>query len=320
MASSPRGPRAEQLQPLLAAAAQALRDGRPAQALGPLREAAMLRPSDASIHHDLGLASLETGALPQAIAAFRRAVSIAPRYADAYFRMGVALETLGDRGSAVVAYHHATELQPALAEAWFRAGALVYTMGHRDEAIGCFRRAAASGSKTRFDRLGAARALLIEDRTVEAERLLRRILTADSADAMAQDLLGNLLAEAGRFEEARACFARAIHLAPRMAGSYYDLVRCRPIAPGEDDLVARMEAALSTPGLDAESQLRVHLALGKAADDLGRHAEAMGHFDAADALRPASAAFDGAAASSSDAPPTRSPARLHRATAIPRRS
>jgi hypothetical protein len=52
-----------------------------------------------------------------------------------------------------------------------------------------------------------------------------------------------------------------------------------------------MEAALGTPGLDDEPRIRVNLALGKAADDLGEYERAMRHFDAADAVRRASAAF-----------------------------
>ncbi len=280
---------------MLARATQLLKAGRPADAIAPLRDAARLQPFDPIIQHDLGLACLEIDLVPEAITAFQRAVASNPRYADAHFRLGIALEKLGDLRSAVQAYHHATELQPTLTEAWFRAGALVYTMGHRDEAIGCFRRAAASGPKTRFGRLGAARALLAEDRDVDAERALRQMLALDPANALAQDLLGNLLAECGRFEEARECFTRAVANAPLMAGSYYDLVRCRPVTAADADLVARMEAALATPGLEVAHRMRVHLALGKAADDLGDHARAMRHFDAADALRHGSASFDSAA-------------------------
>jgi tetratricopeptide (TPR) repeat protein len=289
------GPHSTQVRATLARAAQLLKAGRPADAIAPLRDAALLQPFDPVIQHDLGLACLESDLLPEAIAAFQRAVSSNPRYTDAYFRLGIALEKRGDLRAAIVAYDRATELQPTLTEAWFRAGALVYTMGHRDEAIGCFRRAASSGRKTRFGRLGAARALLAEDRDVDAERALRQMLALDPANALAQDLLGNLLAECGRFEEARECFTRAVTHAPLMAGSYYDLVRCRPITAADADLVARMEAALATPGLEAAHRMRVHLALGKAADDLGEQARAMRHFDAADALRHGSVAFDSAA-------------------------
>jgi Flp pilus assembly protein TadD len=284
-----------QAAPLLARATQFLKDARPADAVGPLQEAALLEPSNPLIQHDLGLALLEIGRAAEAIGAFERAVANNPRYADAYFRLGIALETFGDLRAAVMAYDRATELLPSLAEAWFRAGALVYTLGHRKEAIGCFRRAAATGRKSRWGRLGAARAFLTEDRDAEAERILRQTLAIDPKNAMAHDLLGNLLAEHGRFDEAYERFARAITIAPLLAGSYYDLIRCRAITTADSGLVARMEAALATPGLEAAQRLRVHLALGKAADDLGDYAQAMRHFDAADALRRRLASFDSTA-------------------------
>jgi tetratricopeptide (TPR) repeat protein len=295
MSQSPNPAAPQQVAPLLALATEFLRAGRPADAIAPLRDAALLEPSNPIIPHDLGLACLEVGRIPDAIAALQQAVANNPRYADAYFRLGIALEKLGNIGGAIVAYDRATELRPSLTEAWFRAGALVYELGHRDEAIGCFRRAAATGGKTSFGRLGKARALLAEDRNQEAEQVLRKMLALDPGNAMAHDLLGNLLSEFGRFDEARECFQRAIAIAPLLAGCYYDLVRCRPVTSDDDGLLQRMEAALATPGLDAAQRLRVHLAIGKAADDLGDYASAMQHFDAADAVRRGSASSDSAA-------------------------
>ena len=278
--------------PLLALATKLLKAGRPADAIAPLRQAALLQPSNPIIQHDLGLACVEAGQLSDAVAAFQLAVAANPRYADAHFRLGIALEKLGDTGGAIVAYDRATQLLPSLTEAWFRAGALVYTLGHRAEAIGCFRRAAATGGDTSFGRLGKARALLTEDRNEEAEQVLRRTVARDPGNAMAHDLLGNLLSECGSFDEARQCFERAIAHAPLLAGCYYDLVRCRPVTREDDGLLQRMKAALATPGLEASQRVRLHLALGKAADDLGDYELAMQHFDSADAVRRLSLSFD----------------------------
>ena len=292
MSHSPNAAANEQVAPLLELAIKSLRAGRPADAIAPLRDAALLQPSNPLIQHDLGLACLEVGRVADAIAALQQAVAGDPRYGDAYFRLGLALEKLGNIDGAIVAYDRATKLLPSLTEAWFRAGALVYTLGHRDEAIGCFRRAAATGGKTSFGRLGKARALLIEDRNPEAEQVLRETLVADPRNALAYDLLGNLLSEFGRFEEARACFERAIAIAPLLAGCYYDLVRCRPVTSDDDGLLQEMQAALATPGLEAGQRLRLHLAIGKAAEDIGDYGLAMQHFDAADAVRRGSASFD----------------------------
>jgi Flp pilus assembly protein TadD len=298
MSQSSNSAEPQPVQRLLALATKSLAAGRPADAIAPLCDAALLQPANSIIQHDLGLACLEVGRLPDAVAALQQAVASDPRYTDAYFRLGIALEKLGNIGGAIVAYRRATELQPSLTEAWFRAGALVHTLGNRDQAIGCFRRAAATGGKTCFGRLGKARALLTENRDEEAELVLRKTLALDPENAMAHDLLGNLLSEFGRFDEARDCFQRAIAIAPRLAGCYYDLVRCRPVTSADDGLLQRMEAALDTPGLEAAQRLRLHLAIGKAADDLGDYALAMRHFDAADAVRRGSTSFDSAAFSS----------------------
>ncbi|MBV8897865.1 MAG: sulfotransferase [Acidobacteriaceae bacterium] len=282
----------QQVTLLLAQAAELLAAGRPADAIAPLREAALMQPSNSIIQHDLGLACLEVGRIPEAVEAFQQAVDSNPNYTDAYFRLGMAFEKLGDIGAAITAYDHATELLPSHAEAWFRAGALVYTLGYRDEAIGCFRRAAATGGASSFGRLAKARALLIEHRNQEAEKVLRHTLARDPKNGMAHDLLGNLLSEFGRFEKARECFARALEFAPLLAGSYYDLVRCRPITSADAGLLKQMTDSLDTPGLEAMQRHRLHLAIGKAADDLGNYGLAMQHFDAADAVRRESTRFD----------------------------
>jgi tetratricopeptide (TPR) repeat protein len=295
MSQSPNPAASHQVAPLLALATHFLRAGRPADAIAPLRDAALLQPSNPMIQHDLGLACLEVGRVSDAVAALQRAVASNPRYGDAYFRLGIALEKLGNVKGAIVSYDRATRLMPSLAEAWFRAGALVQEMGHRDEAIGCFRRAAATARKSSYGRLGKARALLIENRNQEAEQVLREALVADAENAIAYELLGNLLSEFGRFDEARACFERTIAIAPLLAGSYYELVRCRRVTSNDDGLLQGMEAALATPGLEATQRHRLHLAIGKAADDLGDYALAMRHFDAADDVRRGYASFDSGA-------------------------
>ena len=149
--------------------------------------------------------------------------------------------------------------------------------------------------RSSFGRLGKARALVIEDRNQEAEQVLREMLVADPRNAMAYDLLGSVLSELGRFDEARACFERTVAIAPMLAGSYYDLVRCRPVTNGDNGLLQAMQAALATPGLELGQRQRLHLAIGKAAEDLGDYALAMQHFDAADAVRRGASSFDSAA-------------------------
>src|SRR5579864_2382275 len=103
MSQSPNPAAAQQVSPLLALAATMLRAGRAADAISPLRDAALLDPSNSLIQHDLGLACLEVGRIEDAVAALQQAVANNPRYADAHFRLGIAMEKLGNIGGAIVA-------------------------------------------------------------------------------------------------------------------------------------------------------------------------------------------------------------------------
>ena len=283
----------QQVAPLLAEATQLLQAGRPADAIAPLREAARRLPGNAAILHDLGLACLECGRIGEAVTALRGSIAADPSFQDSYLRLGMALEAAGAVDEALGAYHRAAELKP-LAEANYRLANLFENLGHGERAIETFRRAASSASGTTLGRIAMARALLVENRDTEAEKVLRRVLRSEPNNAVALDLLGNLLADAGRFGEARRYFLRAIETSPWLAGSYYDVARCGRIGPSSEDteLIARMRTALESRGLEPTQQIRVHLALGKAADDLGDYAEAMRHFDAAETLRNGIIRFD----------------------------
>jgi tetratricopeptide (TPR) repeat protein len=277
---------------LLAQAAQWLRAGRPAEAIPLLREAARRDPGNADILHDLGLACLECGLIGEAIDGLRRAIAARPAFADAHLRLGIALEVAGALEAALAAYRRAYEIRPSLADARYRAGELLESLGQTAPAIQAFRRAAAAAPRTTLGRIATAKALLAEDRDAEAEKTLRQALALDRTNAVAMELLGQVLAERGQFGQAREWLLLAIAQAPQRAGSYYDVVRCGRIGTGDAALLAAMREAAERPGLEPAQRSRVHLALGKAEQDLGNHAAAMRHFDAAEALRNLVLRFD----------------------------
>jgi len=192
----------------------------------------------------------------------------------------------------LAAYRQADELKP-LPEATYRAAHLLDQHGQAAQASGMFRRAAAAAPKTTLGRLAMARALLVENRDAEAEKVLRRVLETERDHPVALELLANTLADAGRFSDARRYFLRAIEQAPGLAGCYYEVVRCGRVEPGDaPQLVARMRSAAESDALDPAQRVRVHLALGKVADDLGNYEEAMRHFDAAETVRNSIVRFD----------------------------
>jgi tetratricopeptide (TPR) repeat protein len=291
----PFGPAAAQRSALLARAAQCVNTGRPAQAILALQEATRIAPGEAAIHHDLGFLCLQARRLPEAIAALRSALALDPSFAQASLCLGIALQDQGDTAGALAAYRRATSLEPALTAAHVCLGALLESLGEHTLAIACFRSGAASEPTSLWGRLSNARALVAENRDVEAESVLCELVALHPANAMGHEMLAMVFANSGRFEQARDGYERAIAAAPQLAGSYYDLARCRRITRNDAALLGRMRSALTTSGLTADARLKVHLALGKALDDLGDPAAAMQHFDAAHVLRSSLLRFDAGA-------------------------
>ncbi len=281
-----------QLTELIEAAVQLLRAGRPGEATVPLQAAARLAPGRADILHDLGVACLASGKVVEAIEALQKAIAVEPAYADAHLRLGISLEAAGALDAALASYRQATLLAPSLADACYREGELLGSLGRTDAAAVAYRQAVSASPETMLGRIATAKALVLENREAEAEQTLRDALLLEPGNAVALELLGTVLADLGRFDEAREILLQAIDRSPLQAGCYYDVARCRRFTPADAPLIARMEAAADMAALPPAPRSRVHLALGKAFDDLGNHEAAARHFDAAEALRNTISRFD----------------------------
>jgi tetratricopeptide (TPR) repeat protein len=265
-------------------ATELLRQGQPARAIPYLRAAISAAPNNAGLHHDLGLACLECGQLAEAAHALQRAIAINPRYADAHLRLGIVLECANNIPGALAQYR-----QGNTADANYRAGDLLESLGRTQEAVAAFRRASAAAPRTALGRIAAAKTALLDNNDAEAEKKLRQTLALDRENPVALELLGNVLAENGRFAEAEPIFAQAARTRP---GASYELVRCRRLTEADAQLIAQLRETLARPDLDPVARARLHLALGKAAEDLNDYADAMRHFDAAQIMRDAICGFN----------------------------
>ncbi len=218
-----------------------------------------------------------------------------PATAEGYYRLAISLEESGQPSAAIDAYRRAVELAPRLAEAHARLSTLLNVAGEREQAVQHLRRAAEAAPATTLGRLSRAKALLLNEEYEEAGVWLRRTLALDPHDAEANRLLGSLRILQGSFDEAAQSFVRAIEADPRDASAYLGLTRSRKMTDAERPMLARMEACLGAPSLPEPQRMVLHFALGKSLDDLGDHAAAWRHFEAANRLRARAGRLDRAA-------------------------
>jgi tetratricopeptide (TPR) repeat protein len=277
---------------LVGVARRHLQAGQLEQAVGPLLRAAQLTPDSPTLFAELGKVCLATRRLPEAINCLRRSIALRPDVAATHHTLGLALEQTGNADAALASHRRAIELAPKLAEAHGRVGDLLMGKGRRDDAAAAYERACTSAPDTTYGLLCGAKAMTLRDRPREAEQRLRRLVARDASSAEAHLVLGLLLNEDGRFDEAAASFERSLSLAPLQATAHHGLVSSRRLTEADRPLLARIVARLEGPPMADPQRMTLHFAAGKALDDLKEYAAAIQHFDAANGIRRRLAPFD----------------------------
>lgn len=93
--------------------AMALEEGRIAEAVDELQQAAEIAPDDGYLQYRLGEALLQAGNSADAVSALRRASRLEPYYAAVDLLLGTALERTGDTSAATEAYSRYLSRAPA---------------------------------------------------------------------------------------------------------------------------------------------------------------------------------------------------------------
>jgi len=102
---------------------------------------------------------------------------------------------------------------------------------------------------------------------------------------------GHALRTLGRRDDAVGAYKRCITLAPSLGDAYWSLANLK-VASFTDSEVAAMQQALTAPGLPTEDRLHLHYALGKALEDRQEPAGAFDNYAKGAALRRSASAYD----------------------------
>jgi Flp pilus assembly protein TadD len=249
---------ASRLNELRRAARALVAAGRVRDAEAPLKEIVRFMPANADAHYDLGAAYARCGRFVEAADSFRKAVELRPSFHQALAGLASALEY------------------------WKRDS----------ELLSAYRKLSRNADAPRDKLVYLAKAQVMEERLEDAEATLRRLLVLSPDDGRTRMLLGQVLIDQRRFEEASGELSRAIDAVP---AAFQKLAAARRMTEADRSLLARMEDKAAEPALDVEAKAMIRFGLGKAFDDLGEYEQAMRRYDAANALRAKSARFDRAA-------------------------
>ena len=138
---------------------------------------------------------------------------------------------------------------------------------------------------TAFALLCEAKILSLTDNDSTSEELVRRAISLEPRNGGAHAMLGTILMQQGRFDEAAASFDLANALGTQDVVGSESLVHVKTLSETDRPLIEQLEHNSQNPGITGTEALHVHFALGKAYDDLGEYARAIEHFDRANSLK-----------------------------------
>jgi tetratricopeptide (TPR) repeat protein len=310
--------------------------GRPEEAIACFDWAIKLEPDDAKTHFVKGVALEFSSRLEEAVIAYQKAHELGiadavarieecrqkleiiekileptasePDEAEAQYNKGVSLFALGRYEEAIACHDRAIELQPDYANAHYYKGASLSATGRFEAALGCFERARDLGHPLSPKAVEVTRRYLAEEKARSG--ISRNGPGISKLEAAEHYDKGISLAELGRYDEAIACFDRAIALRPDFALGHYKkgillenqkrlkealhsyeqatgfpdadrrIVGCRVVIRREEEIVSYDRAIALNP-----DDVKAYVHKGDALTALGRCEEAVACYDRALLLR-----------------------------------
>jgi tetratricopeptide (TPR) repeat protein len=249
--------RASVTDPELIAAADALCEGRAADAHRLLSALLTRRPDDIQALWAFAELAARTGRPHDAEALLARALAQAPGFTAVRYAYAMAL-------------HHQGKAAQTIAEA--------------DRLL------AEDPSHPIYRQLGAAARMQVGDFDAAAAGY-RAVLDSHPDLPLTWMAYGHVLKTLGRQGEAIAAYRDAIRLRPGLGEAWWSLANLKTVALTGDD-IAQMTAELGRPGLSDEDRFHLQFALGAAQEAAGADAAAFETYARANALRRAALPYD----------------------------
>ena len=198
---------------------------------------------------------------------------------------------IGRLGDSESLLRRALELAPSFQSARANLATVLYRQNRAADALEQLDLIASEGELPDGVRNLKAAALGRIGGYQEAIGLYRDVLGRHREQPKIWMSLAHLLKTVGEQEEAIAAYRRAIDLAPSLGEVWWSLANLKTVRFDDSD-VAAMEAALDDAALNADDELHLHFALGKAYEDRRDAEPAWDHYAAGNRIRSAQLRHD----------------------------
>ena len=259
----------------LARAAQAVRDGRLADAETLYLRVLATEPDNAEGLRGLGALEFQTGRYDSAERRARRLLLLRPRDPAIYFGLGLVLHRRGRPEEAAQAYQSALALNPSHIGSLIALAELYRGDGRFGHAVALARRAVSAdpANGEACNLLGSA--LQGQGHAQEAIQWFETAARLRPGDARVQYNLGVVLQSLRRTDEALQAYRRAVQLDPRLMEARNNLGLVLVDEAHGTEAIGHLQVAV---GLAPHSAV-AHNSLGRALYDVGRCQDALSQFE-----------------------------------------
>jgi tetratricopeptide (TPR) repeat protein len=231
---------------------------------------------NAAAYETRGSQALDARRWPEAVGELRQAVAIAPSNGFSRLNLGTALYMSGDAAGALEQYQAAVRLRPDLAKAHFAIGVIMETRGKDADATAAFGQAVRHDPGYVEARFSLANALRRNGRVRESLPHYQEVIRLSPAVSQASFGYAMGLVRLGEYQQARAQLERDVQAFPDQPGLAHALARLLAAAP--DDRVRDGARALGLVEQLERSQpgtLAVTETMAMALAEVGRFDEAV---------------------------------------------
>ena len=180
---------------------------------------------DSDVLANLGRALYSQGKIDDAIAVYKKALKVNPLFADVHYYIGNAFFSLGEVEEAISAYRRAVQINPDHAKAYNNLGNAFGRQGNLDDAVLEYYRALAIDPDFADAHKNLGRALFQKDQLEKAAEHLKIALSIETAFET-HFILGIVLKEQGKTEDAVNSFQAAARLKPDIIDTHLELALC----------------------------------------------------------------------------------------------
>ncbi|MGA9333574.1 MAG: sulfotransferase [Rudaea sp.] len=239
-----------------------------------------------------GELALRRGDRVQALECARRALKACPRHPEVLRHFAAALSAHGPSAEALAAMEEAIRQRPDDPVMLTTHAIVLDSNGRHGQAIESFRKATSNAPDSAAFAYNLGRALSNCGDSAGSLEALDHALRLDPDNRDARATLAEVLRRLGRTREAVAQLRNLLRRDPNDARAWSALAAFNTVTFDAGD-VAAMQHARTSAALDADPQVRLDFALGKALADCNRYDESLAAYSRANALVRARVAWNG---------------------------